>query len=212
MVSWGYHLQGALQITTLCWNSTYVWGFSGLWPHHPKLILKFTIVRNSFHRRLISIKNEAWQSYVNWDIFIAKANFLIIKIFPLKFHFDLENKPFGLWTCTFGILLSIHRPSTKKNSGKSEGVIYHPPIQICLILKYIGQYKMSDSHCTQLRLLPLSFVGKQCHRCVLGSFSSWIIHIQRTRIKEAADNLCICKQVMPRERVQSNTSIQLLEF
>ena len=30
---------------------------------------------------------------------------------------------------------------------------------------------MSDSYCTQLRLLPLSCVGKQCHRCVLGSFS-----------------------------------------
>ena len=36
--SWGYHLQGALQITTLCWYDTYVWGFSGLWPHHPRLI------------------------------------------------------------------------------------------------------------------------------------------------------------------------------
>ena len=36
--SWGHHLQGALQITTLCWNYTYIWGFSGLWPHHPRLI------------------------------------------------------------------------------------------------------------------------------------------------------------------------------
>ena len=36
--SWGYHLQGALQITTLCWYDTYVWGFSGLWPHHPRLM------------------------------------------------------------------------------------------------------------------------------------------------------------------------------
>ena len=35
---WGHHLQGALQITTMCWNYTYVWGFSGLWPHHPRLI------------------------------------------------------------------------------------------------------------------------------------------------------------------------------
>ena len=36
--SWEYHLQGSLQITTLCWNDIYVLGFSGLWPHHPRLI------------------------------------------------------------------------------------------------------------------------------------------------------------------------------
>ena len=30
--SLGHHLQGALQITTLCWNDTYVSGFSGLCP------------------------------------------------------------------------------------------------------------------------------------------------------------------------------------
>ena len=36
------------------------------------------------------------------------------------------------------ILLSIHWPSTKQISAKSLGIIYHPPIQICLILKYIG--------------------------------------------------------------------------
>ena len=35
--SWGHHLQGALQITTLCWNDTFQ-AFLGSAPHHPRLI------------------------------------------------------------------------------------------------------------------------------------------------------------------------------
>ncbi len=67
----------------------------------------FTIFRNSFHYRLTSIKNEAWQSYVYWYILISKAHILIIKISPQKCDFSngSRKKPFGLGTWTFGILL-----------------------------------------------------------------------------------------------------------
>ena len=43
----------------------------------------------------------------------------------------LEKKPFGLGSRDLKIWDSSIYPSTKK----SEGVINHPPIQICLILK-----------------------------------------------------------------------------